>query len=108
MSQTNIGGTGASQGSIRSYGIGFILSVLLTAIAFGLVISGALSRKALLLGIFGAAIAQILVHLNCFLHLDTSSEARWNLLAIVFTVLILTLFVGGTLWIMSNLNYRMM
>lgn len=55
----------------------------------------ALSRPALLLGIFGAAVAQILVRLNCFLHLDTSSEARWNLLAIVFTVLFLILFVGG-------------
>jgi cytochrome o ubiquinol oxidase subunit IV len=108
MSQTNISSTGASQGSFWSYCIGFILSVLLTAIAFGLVISGALSGTALLLGIFGAAVAQIMVHLNCFLHLDTSSEARWNVLAIVFTVLILILFVGGTLWIMSNLDYRMM
>jgi cytochrome o ubiquinol oxidase subunit IV len=108
MSKTIIGSTGASQGSFRSYGIGFIFSVLLTAIAFGLVISGALSGQALLIGIFGAAVLQILVHLNCFLHLDTSSEARWNVLAIVFTVLILILFVGGTLWIMSNLNYRMM
>ena len=71
-------------------------------------ISGALSRSAVLVGIFCAAVAQILVHLHYFLHLDTSSAARWNVLALVFTVLIMVLFVGGTLWIMSNLNYRMM
>ena len=59
-------------------------------------------------GIFGAAALQILVHLHYFLHLDTSSTMRWNVLALVFTVLILVLFVGGTLWIMANLNYRMM
>jgi len=33
---------------------------------------------------------------------------RWNVLALVFTVLIITIFIGGTLWIMSNLHYRMM
>jgi cytochrome o ubiquinol oxidase subunit IV len=55
-----------------------------------------------------AGIVQILVHLHYFLHLDTSSAARWNLLAMMFTLLILALFVGGTLWIMFNLNYRMM
>ena len=70
--------------------------------------SGALSRSAVLVGIFGAAIVQILVHLHYFLHLDTSSAARWNVLALMFTVLIMILFVGGTLWIMYNLNYRMM
>jgi cytochrome o ubiquinol oxidase operon protein cyoD len=46
--------------------------------------------------------------LHYFLHLDTSSAARWNVLALIFTFLIMILFVGGTLWIMSNLNYRMM
>jgi cytochrome o ubiquinol oxidase operon protein cyoD len=108
MNQTHIDSTGASRGSFKSYGIGFILSVVLTASAFGLVMSGAVSRPTALAGIFGAAVAQILVHLHYFLHLDTSSAARWNVLALVFTVLILVLFVGGTLWIMSNLNYRMM
>ncbi len=58
--------------------------------------------------IFAAAIAQILVHLHYFLHLDFSSEARWNLLALIFAVLIMVLFVVGSLWIMHNLNYRMM
>ena len=108
MNETDIDSTGAGRGSFRSYGAGFILSVVLTAVAFGLVMSGAFSHGALLFGIFGAAALQILVHLHYFLHLDTSSTMRWNVLALVFTVLILVLFVGGTLWIMANLNYRMM
>jgi cytochrome o ubiquinol oxidase operon protein cyoD len=100
---------GASRGTFKSYGIGFILSILLTAIAFALAMQGGgLPRWIVLTGIFGAAILQILVHLHYFLHLDTSSAARWNMLALVITLLIMLLFVGLTLWIMSNLNYRMM
>ena len=51
---------------------------------------------------------QILVHLHYFLHLDVSSEKRWNVLALLFTFSIMTIFVGGTLWVMYTLNYRMM
>jgi len=95
-------------GSLKSYLTGFVLSLILTAIPFALVMSGTLSSSAILAGIFGAGIVQILVHLHYFLHLDTSSAARWNVLAMMFTLLIMALFVGGTLWIMSSLNYRMM
>ena len=108
MSRAEIDSSGASKGSYRSYATGFFLSVVLTVIAFALVMSGALPRSATLIGIVGAALVQILVHLHYFLHLDSSSAARWNILALLFTLLIMTLFVGGTLWIMYNLNYRMM
>ena len=100
---------GAARGSFKSYTVGFILSILLTAIAFALAIqSGGLPRWTVLTGIFGAAVLQILVHLHYFLHLDTSSAARWNILALVITLLILILFVALSLWIMADLNYRMM
>ena len=59
-------------------------------------------------GIYGAALLQMLVHLRFFLHLDTSPAGRGNLLSLVFTALILFLFIGGSLWIMFNLDYRMM
>jgi cytochrome o ubiquinol oxidase subunit IV len=108
MSQASINSTGASTGNLKSYLTGFVLSLILTAIPFALVMSGTLSSSATLAGIFSAGIVQILVHLHYFLHLDTSSAARWNVLAMMFTLLIMALFVGGTLWIMSSLNYRMM
>ena len=108
MSQAPIDSTGVSRGSLKSYLTGFILSLILTAIPFALVMSGTLSSSATLAGICSAGVVQILVHLHYFLHLDTSSAARWNVLALVFTLLIMVLFVGGTIWIMSSLNYRMM
>ena len=107
MSQTHIDSSGAGRSSLKSYAVGFILSVVLTVIAFALVMSGVLPRSAVLGGIIGAAVVQILVHLHYFLHLDTSSALRWNLLALIFAVLIISLFVGGTLWIMHHLQYRM-
>jgi cytochrome o ubiquinol oxidase operon protein cyoD len=108
MSQAPINSTGMSRGSITSYLTGFILALILTAIPFVLVMSGAWSSTATIFAIFSAGIVQILVHLHYFLHLDTTSAARWNLLALMFTFLIMILFVGGTLWIMWTLNYRMM
>jgi cytochrome o ubiquinol oxidase operon protein cyoD len=108
MNRAKIDNLDADQGSLQAYATGFVLSILLTAIAFGLVMHGALPRRQVLTGIMGAAILQIMVHLHYFLHLNTSSTARWNVLALILTVLIMTLFVGGTLWIMYHLNYRLL
>jgi cytochrome o ubiquinol oxidase operon protein cyoD len=108
MNQAPIDSTGVSRGSLKSYLTGFALSLILTAIPFALVMSGTWSSSATLAAIFSAGLVQILVHLHYFLHLDTSSAARWNVLALIFTLLIMVLFVGGTLWIMYTLYYRMM
>lgn len=100
---------GMGRPSIKAYATGFLLSILLTAAAFGLVIyGGEISRGVILAGILAAAMLQIMVHLHYFLHLNTSSEARWNVLALVCTLIIMILFIGGTLWIMNDLNARMM
>jgi cytochrome o ubiquinol oxidase operon protein cyoD len=108
MSHAQLDSTGASRGSFKSYASGFVLSLALTAVAFWLVMNGTFPRSAVLFGIVAAGVEQILVHLHYFLHLDTSSEARWNVLAILFALVIMILFVGGSIWIMINLSYRMM
>ncbi|MGD9503455.1 MAG: cytochrome o ubiquinol oxidase subunit IV [Syntrophobacteraceae bacterium] len=108
MNGSQVNGAGASIGGFKTYATGFILSVVLTAAAFAVAAYEALPRPVALSGLFGAAVLQILVHLRCFLHLNGSSASRWNVLALLFTVLILILFVGGTIWIMNSLNARMM
>jgi cytochrome o ubiquinol oxidase operon protein cyoD len=108
MSQAPIDSTGAGRGSLKSYLTGFVLSLILTAIPFAMVMSGTWPSSACLAAILSAGIVQILVHLYYFLHLDTSSAARWNVLAMIFTVLIMALFVGGSIWVMHSLDYRMM
>jgi cytochrome o ubiquinol oxidase operon protein cyoD len=100
---------GMGKAGLKSYVTGFLFSVILTAMAFAVVMFGTgLPHGVILTFILGDAVLQILVHLHYFLHLDASSSARWNVLALVSTVIIIILFVGGSIWIMSNLHTRMM
>lgn len=99
---------GESHGSVGSYMSGFVLSVILTVAAFGLVMGGSLSGNTALLAISGLAFVQIVVHLVFFLHMNTSSEQRWNVLAFGFTVMTAVIVIGGTLWVMHNVSSNMM
>lgn len=92
----------------RSYLTGFALAVVLTLAPFALVMARPLSPDLTLVAIFAAAIVQILVHLRCFLHLEWTHEGQWNVLAFVFTALIIGIVVGGSIWIMVNLQARTM
>ena len=108
MSHERDAHTGASHGSVKTYLIGFILSVILTVIPFWMVMNGTASQGVILATVVGRAVVQILVHLVCFLHMNTSSDERWNLVAFLFTMLIVGIVVIGSLWIMYNLNINMM
>ncbi|EQC01382.1 cytochrome o ubiquinol oxidase subunit IV [Photorhabdus temperata] len=108
MSHSNTAHTGASHGSLKSYIIGFVLSVILTVIPFWMVMDGSASHTTILTTVVALAVVQILVHFIYFLHMNTSSEERWNLVALLFTILIIGIVVVGSLWIMYNLNINMM
>jgi cytochrome o ubiquinol oxidase subunit IV len=94
--------------TMRPYIIGIVLAVILTAIPFGLVATGALPRSTTLGVIIVFAIIQILVHLRFFLHIGLQSTPRENLIALAFAAVLIFLMVGGTLWIMFDLYHRMM
>ncbi|WP_313512653.1 cytochrome o ubiquinol oxidase subunit IV [Pseudomonas sp.] len=98
----------ASHGSVKSYMIGFVLSVILTVIPFWLVMGGSLSKGMTLVAIFLFAIVQVLVHLKYFLHLDFSTDGRWNSLSFIFTVLVIVMLVGLSIWIIFSANALMM
>ncbi|MFC3394786.1 cytochrome o ubiquinol oxidase subunit IV [Brenneria rubrifaciens] len=108
MSHSTTDHAGASHGSVKSYLIGFVLSVILTVIPFGIVMSGSASHNTILLTVLGCAVIQILVHLVYFLHLNSSSEERWNVVALAFTVLIIAIVVVGSIWIMMSAHNNMM
>ena len=108
MSNAHIDEHGASHGTYRSYGLGFVLSIVLTAIPFALVMTSSMSRFATVITIVAFAVVQIVVHLVFFLHLNGSSEQRWNVVAFAYTVIVLAILVGASIWIMYHLNYNMM
>ncbi|TPL76113.1 cytochrome o ubiquinol oxidase subunit IV [Mesorhizobium sp. B2-3-14] len=100
---------GAAHGSFRSYLTGFILSVILTAIPFWLVMSGAIDDKqAMAIVIMAFAVAQIVVHMVFFLHMNTTSEGGWSMLALIFTLILVVIVLTGSLWVMYHLNANMM
>lgn len=99
---------GASQSSHKSYNIGFVLAAMLTLIPFGLAMYPSLPRTATFLLVLACALIQILVHMVFFLHLTTAREQRWSLVALVFTVVIIVLLVGLSLWIMYYVHYNML
>lgn len=108
MKNTAVDSSGASHGSVKSYLIGFVLSVILTAIPFWMVMTGAAAPATLAVAISLFAVVQIVVHLVYFLHMNTKSEGGWNFVALIFTGLIIAIVVVGSLWIMYNLNINMM
>lgn len=95
-------------GTLKSYLIGFIISFLLTVISFTLVAASLLSEHSLIYTIAGLALIQASLQLLFFLHLGQEAKPRWETLIFFFMVLILLIIVMGTLWIMSDLNDRMM
>ena len=99
---------GAGHGSLGSYAIGFVLSVILTAIPFYMVMDGGFSRHATILTMVVLGLVQVVVHLICFLHMNMSSEGRWNVMAFIFTVIVILLVVGLSLWIIFSADMLMM
>lgn len=93
---------------LRSYLIGFVLAVVLSVIPFWLVATHALPPQRTLLIIGIAAVLQVLVHLRFFLHLNLTTTPKENILALVFTTLLIFIMVGGSFWIMFDLHQRMM
>lgn len=96
-------------GSMREYVIGFLLSVILTAIPFWLVMSGAIEDKgttAIIIMVF--AVVQIVVHMIYFLHMNSQSENGWTVMALIFTLVIVVITLAGSLWVMYHLETNMM
>ncbi len=92
---------------LRQYLTGFALALALTLIPFALVWWNLAPRAVALWIIAGLAILQGIVHLRYFFHIDLSRQKREDLQLILFSLLILAMMAGGTIWIMANLAQRM-
>ncbi|WMY94950.1 MAG: cytochrome o ubiquinol oxidase subunit IV [Arsenophonus sp.] len=96
------------QVSIKTYLIGFISSIILTIIPFLMVINNTTSHSNIVLTIIITGITQILIHFVYFLHIHTTSNKNWNIIALLFTITIIAIIVIGSMWIMYNLNINML
>ncbi len=99
----------ADHGSLKSYATGFVLAVILTVIPFWLVMGNAFTDSPTAgIVILALAAVQVVVHMVYFLHMNRKSEGGWNMLALVFTILIVGIMLAGSIWVMYHMNQNMM
>ncbi|SDN74793.1 cytochrome o ubiquinol oxidase operon protein cyoD [Paenibacillus sp. yr247] len=90
-----------AHGSLKSYIIGFALSIILTIIPLVAVMNHMLSKTGTLVLILAMAILQFAVQLFFFMHVKEGENARWNIMALLFGLVILLTIVAGSIWIMT-------
>jgi len=99
---------GAGIGSLKSYGLGFILSALLTLAAFASSYYKLFTGGLLVAIVVGFGTLQLVIQLILFIHINIDTRPRWNTIVFFFMLLIGALVVLGSLWIMASLDYRLM
>ena len=90
------------------YLVGLGLALLFTATSFFVAGTDMVWQPSIPVAIVVLAIAQMGIHLVFFLHITTGADNTNNVLALAFGVMIVVLVIGGSLWIMANLNHNMM
>ena len=94
--------------SVKPVLIGFVLSVLCTFAAYFIVAEPILRPWIYLAAIAGLGVLQTFFQLVFFFHLGVEEKPRWNLLMFLFMLLVVVIIIGGSIWIMNNLNYYVM
>jgi cytochrome o ubiquinol oxidase operon protein cyoD len=95
--------------TVGGYVTGFVLSVILTAIPFWLVMTKVFANPTVTtFVILGFAIVQIYVHMVFFLHMTSKAEGGWPWLSLIFTLVLVVITLSGSLWIMQHLKTNMM
>ena len=93
---------------VLGYLVGLALAILLTATSFYVAGTDLVWQPSIPVALVVLAIAQMGVHLVFFLHITSGPDNTNNVLALAFGILIVMLLMGGSLWIMANLNHNMM
>ncbi|TAN05408.1 MAG: cytochrome o ubiquinol oxidase subunit IV [Rhodanobacteraceae bacterium] len=98
-----------NHGSLRGYLTGFVLAAILTVIPFWLVLDHIIGDfKVAVFVILALATLQIIVHMIFFLHVNVQSEGGWNLMGLLFTITLVVIVLGASIWSMFNENNLMM
>ena len=95
--------------TVGGYVTGFVLSVVLTAIPFWLVMAKVFANPTVtIFVILGLAMVQIYVHMVFFLHMTSTAEGGWAWMSLIFTLILLIITLSGSLWIMYHLKANTM
>lgn len=94
-------------GSMTSYVVGFVLSLVFTIIPYLLVVNKTFSGDSLTAAILVFAIIQMFIQIFFFLHLGRGPKPLYNVFFFVITAFLIAVVVVASLFIMANL-YRNM
>lgn len=94
--------------SFKPLVLGFIFSIIFALGAYRIISYGHLKQHWLLFTIVSLGVLQVLAQLFFFIHLGLESKPRWNNAMFIYTILLILALVGGSIWIMINLNYNLM
>jgi len=97
-----------SSATYLSYTVGLALAMIATIASFAVSQTNLLWPPGIPVGLVVLAFAQIGVHLVFFLHLGSGPDHTNNILALAFGVLVVFLVIGGSIWIIANLNANTM
>ena len=97
----------SSETSSARYALGFLGSLVCTLAAYWLVVTRPVAHGVGLTVLLALALVQLFIQLALFFHLGDRGN-KLNQLALALTLVIVGIVVVGSLWIMYNLNARMM
>ncbi len=95
-------------GSLTAYLTGLFVSLFLTICSFYIVWASALPSHLLHYSIVALALLQAAVQLRLFMHLGKEEKPRWETISFIFMLTCLLIIVLGSIWIMYDLNNRVM
>jgi cytochrome o ubiquinol oxidase operon protein cyoD len=81
--------------------VGYVLSLVLTAAAFWLVLTHRMGVAPTLFIIVVLGVLQIFVQLFFFMHITESDGPPWHTMMLLVGFLFVVVIVGGSIWIMS-------
>lgn len=88
--------------------VSFVVSVALTLVIYFIAVKNFLLPQHLDFILIGLAILQVAVQLVFFFQVGNESKPRWNLMTLLFTLMVVVIIIGGSMWIMNNLDYNLM
>ena len=94
--------------NLRAPIISFLVSLALTLIVYFFAVEDFLLLQPLAFTLIGLGVVQTVVQLVFFFQIANEPKPRWNLMTLLFTVMVIVIIIGGSMWIMTNVSYNLM
>lgn len=95
-------------GSYKPVILGFLVSVILAFAMYRTAAVSHLTGSLFTISVFALAVFQALLQLILFMQVGLESRPHWISWSLVFTIIVILIVIGGSIWIMNNLNYNLM